>query len=312
MAPARHTVSGHDRCMPLPSKVVFNRADAAACDLSGPDLRRLVRRGDVVQLRRDAFCAANVHRELCALPCGELVLATLAAQSRIGARTWATGLTVPRLHRLALPLAAKDTIDLVAASGTTSPRRYRDLSVHVARVPEEDRDTKFKLDCVTLARAIVDIGRAHDLAAALIVGDDALRRSKVTRTELVEALDRCGRMPGIRAARLAVQHMSGERETPIESESWAFFVEEGIPLPVCQQWINGDRVDFLWRQARLVGEADGRVKYQSDDDADGDALWREKVRSERIEDDDYDVVRWTYADLRRRRASLKRRILRHL
>jgi very-short-patch-repair endonuclease len=65
-------------------------------------------------------------------------------------------------------------------------------------------------------------------------------------------------------------------------------------VPELQVWLGDDagtigRVDFLWRKAGVVGEADGRVKYTDS------ALWQEKLRQERLEDAGYGVLRWTWA-----------------
>lgn len=101
------------------------------------------------------------------------------------------------------------------------------------------------------------------------------------------------------------------RETPLESASFAYFVDHRVPLPRMQVVVterDGEfvaRVDFLWDADRLVGEADGRLKYQSADD-----LYREKRREKRREDAlralGYRVVRWGAADLRT--ADLARRL----
>ncbi len=85
----------------------------------------------------------------------------------------------------------------------------------------------------------------------------------------------------------------------MESESYAYFVEHRLPLPICQVSIQGrdgrflGRVDFLWEAVRLVGEADGRLKY-----ADADAVYAEKRREDEIRAEGYGFIRWGKADLR--------------
>lgn len=53
------------------------------------------------------------------------------------------------------------------------------------------------------------------------------------------------------------------------------------------------RVDFLWMDERLVGEADGMVKYDS-----REALFAEKRREDAIRGEGYRVIRWGATDLR--------------
>lgn len=56
------------------------------------------------------------------------------------------------------------------------------------------------------------------------------------------------------------------------------------------------RVDFLFREQRLIVEFDGKVKYEG---ADGrDALFREKRREDALRSLGYNVVRLTWRDLR--------------
>ncbi|MDP9444990.1 MAG: hypothetical protein M3P83_11830 [Actinomycetota bacterium] len=276
--------------------------------------RKMLRNGSLVRLRRGVYCTEPLYSAMQAYPVGPLILQVRAAQARLRAPSWATGLTSARLHGLVEPLEAASLLSLVAEPGTAAARRYDGLRLSTARVPVEDRTTVHGAACLALPRTLVDIARTQSLSTTLLIADDAVRKG-VQPSDLAAALRRAAGKPGIRGARVALSHVDGRRETPIESESFAFFVEAGLPLPEPQVWLGTDRVDFYWRAARLVGEADGKVKYSAElgvDDGDGDALWREKGRSDRLEDRGESVVRWTYADLRRRRHLLEARLRRHL
>lgn len=52
------------------------------------------------------------------------------------------------------------------------------------------------------------------------------------------------------------------------------------------------RVDFLWRQARLIAEADGRLKYANPDD-----LYAEKRHEDRLRAEGDDMIRFGWWDL---------------
>ena len=72
-------------------------------------------------------------------------------------------------------------------------------------------------------------------------------------------------------------------------------------LPECNRWVvgegrNGVRSDFVWLAYRVVGEADGRVKYTDPRDP-AEALVKEKARQLRIEELGFVVVRWTGAEV---------------
>ena len=122
------------------------------------------------------------------------------------------------------------------------------------------------------------------------------------------------RLAGIRRATRALSLANGRRESPLESRSFVFFDDVGLPSPEPQAWIEDEdgflvaRVDALWRDHRAIGECDGAVKY--DIDAAPTTLLAEKRRQERLEDLGYIVVRWDHADLTHHAAATKQRILR--
>lgn len=80
--------------------------------------------------------------------------------------------------------------------------------------------------------------------------------------------------------------------TPLESISRVGFHDYGLPQPILQALIGGlDSVDFLWHQWRVVGEADGLMKYTTPE-----ALRKEKLREEGITQLGFTVFRWTWRD----------------
>jgi hypothetical protein len=157
---------------------------------------------------------------------------------------------------------------------------------------------------------------------AVAAGDAALRLGLVPAA-LTLGLVAMERWPGVRAARRMVHFLDTRSESPGESVSRVRMHLDGLPAPELQQEIHGPdgrviaRVDFLWRERRLVGEFDGRVKYgrllrpgQSAEDV----LFEEKLREDRIRDEDYGVVRWTWPDLQERyllRDRIRRALERH-
>jgi very-short-patch-repair endonuclease len=54
------------------------------------------------------------------------------------------------------------------------------------------------------------------------------------------------------------------------------------------------RADFLWREHRVIGEADGMLKYTSIED-----VRAEKRREDALRQAGYVLVRWTAEELRR-------------
>ena len=63
---------------------------------------------------------------------------------------------------------------------------------------------------------------------------------------------------------------------------------------------EGELCDFCWKEQRTVGEFDGKIKYGrpiGPGEKPEDAVFREKIREDRIRDLGWEVVRWTWADL---------------
>jgi very-short-patch-repair endonuclease len=84
-------------------------------------------------------------------------------------------------------------------------------------------------------------------------------------------------------------------ESGLEVRSWLRFRRSALPIPRLQVWVRGAsgrfyRVDYLWD--RVIGEADGAVKYHRPQD-----LWEEKRRQEDLERAGFIVVRWTWAEI---------------
>ncbi len=148
-------------------------------------------------------------------------------------------------------------------------------------------------------RTWLDLARTAPLADALAMGDAALAQGRLDPGAVADLLLEWDGARGCRRARLALGLLDGLRETALESASFAYFVEHRLPLPSMQVVIRTPsgrflgRVDFLWEQARLVGEADGRLKYEQ-----GEALYAEKRREDEIRGLGYGFVRWGWSDLR--------------
>jgi hypothetical protein len=108
-------------------------------------------------------------------------------------------------------------------------------------------------------------------------------------------------MPGVATARAVAELADGRAESPLESLSRWRLHEAGVepPVPQVRIWIDTVewRVDFLWPECAVVGEADGRGKYRQAPDA----LWREKLRQRELERAGFAVVRYSSQDLGRAR-----------
>ncbi|HEY2044351.1 MAG TPA: hypothetical protein VGH11_16875 [Jatrophihabitans sp.] len=148
----------------------------------------------------------------------------------------------------------------------------------------------------SVARTVLDVSREHGLASGLVIADAAAHRGQLCRADLerVQATPR-GRGSAPHNRQL-IELLEPRTESPLETLSRLELRNFGpAPEPQVDLWSTDGRhlarVDFYWRELGLVGEADGRSKYDSEA-----ALWNEKLRQDRLTALGLVVIRWSWAD----------------
>jgi hypothetical protein len=144
-----------------------------------------------------------------------------------------------------------------------------------------------------------------DQDAALVVGDSALNRGIVTLPELTDVADDWLRYGGSRALRYRLSLLHPEAESPGETLSLSMFRRGGLPTPELQYRVDLPDgsvayADFAWPEHRVLGEFDGKGKYLRDlrpGEEPGEAVFREKLREDRLRDLGWVVVRLVWSDL---------------
>ncbi len=198
------------------------------------------------------------------------------------------------VHGLPTVSRPPDVVHLISDAGRSGIR----AGVSVHRLPlAMDEVITSDVPVTTPLRTWLDVTRFGSLPDSLAIGDAAVRRGLTTVLEIQQRVDGLdGR--GCRMARLAATLVDGRRESPLESWSAVCFHRWQLPAPQPQVVIrDGDgrfvaRVDFLWEDAKVIGEADGVLKYD-----DRQALVDEKRREDRLRELGFRVVRWGWADL---------------
>lgn len=114
----------------------------------------------------------------------------------------------------------------------------------------------------------IDLARTGGLVPGVVAMDWMLHESRVEQAGLEEAVERLPRRArGRAAARTAVRLADGLSESPGESLSRVRMWQAGLPRPDRQATFapggRERRVDFLWPEAAVFGEHDGRVKYSA-------------------------------------------------
>jgi hypothetical protein len=264
--------------------------------LTTEELTRLQRSGDLTRIRRGAYShdpgrelrREDRHRRM--------VLAT--APLLLDGSVVSHG-SAAVLHRLPVWAPAIDKVH-VTCSRSGQGKRRGIVHVHGAPLAATDLAVVDGVVVTSLARTVLDLSRTRPLEQAVAAGD-AARRLGLSAATLGLGLLGMERWPGVRAARRAVDFLDARSESVGESVSRVRMHLDGLPAPELQVEIIGPaeqviaRVDFLWREQGVAGEFDGKVKYgrllkpgQSVEEV----VFDEKVREDRIRDEDLGVVRW--------------------
>ena len=281
------------------------RADLAAIGVSDEMIRTQLSGGTLLRLRRGVFVAASSPP---VTPRDQHLLRAYAEQAANPAAVLS--------HRTAALVWGLPTPDFATwwegPPHVTFPAvgRYRSSTGgvvrHVAALP---RTHVVHLDgrpVTSLARTAADLSHGLPVPAALVVLDAAARLLVGTLVESpdrrdfldprivssVRGLLRDGCASGRKALPEPVLDLVEPcRESPAESLSAGYFHVAGLPRPECQASIRTRHgevfADFLWREARVIGECDGAMKYEN-----RASIVAEKEREQDLLDVDYRVVRW--------------------
>lgn len=284
---------------------LLHRRDALARGYTDAELRTLCRNGGLRRLRPGVYLDLDVHRSL--EPAQRHREAIRATLPRVSADAVVSHQSAAVLHRLPLWKIPLDRVH-VTRDLPAGGRRTRHLHSHCAPLPERDVVVVDGLRATSLARTVADVCRTVPFEPAVVVGDGALHTGRLQHHDIAHALSYAERRPGHPAALRAIGFLDGRSESVGESRSRVVLTELGVPAPLLQtSLLDPDdlllgRVDFLFLDAAVVGEFDGKVKYGKylrDGQDPGDAVFAEKQREDRIRDAGWEVARWTWRDLDR-------------
>lgn len=195
--------------------------------------------------------------------------------------------------------------------GTRSyPLRYRLTTAMDPVVQGEFR-------CTGPIQTALDVMVSGKLSESLVVADGLARRLRQegvmpagTSLMAVAGISECIAAQQSAAARRRAEHVAGLAsplaESVGESYSRAAFEFLGFEQPELQHPLRDEdgfigRTDCWWPESRVVGEFDGKAKYvdagiRGDISAE-EAVYREKLREDRIRRLGFGFVRWSWADL---------------
>lgn len=275
----------------------FTRAQSIEAGHEPAAIRRLLRRGEWVQLRRGVYVLAWVLAEAGDDPQRRHALDVAGLLLALGSDAVAAGTSAARI--LGLETLQELPCELVVVTGDPRVRGERrdGYVVRAADLPRHHRSARFGVPITSAARTVTDLARKWPLRDAVVLADSALRLGRTSIVELDEVLAYCAGWPGIDSAQCAVALADPRAESVLESISRVAMHDEGVPTPRSQVVIGGARVDFLWDDLAVIGEADGLGKYAADGrQSTRDIVRAEKRREELLADAGYEIVRWGWED----------------
>jgi very-short-patch-repair endonuclease len=272
---------------------VFGYTEALAAGYTAGEIRARLANGTWVRLRRGQYAVAESHAALNAgeqhtLACRTAVRAL--EQPAVVSHESAAALLGLDLHPVLQPQLS--TVQVTMLGGAVA-RRHPQVFAH--RIPldaDEWSTPDHGVPVTSAARTALDLAAVRPLAQSIVTADSALRLGRATKEELLEFALRRRRRGKARMMR-TVSSADGRSESAGESVSRIALLGQGVPTPVLQYVVGDFRSDFAWPQYRTLGEFDGRLKY-----TDPDVLWAEKLREDALREAGWELVRWTWAQIR--------------
>lgn len=205
------------------------------------------------------------------------------------------------LHRLPLRQLAHGVVHLTREDGGHGHLRAG-VRLHRAPLPPADVTEIDGIPVTTLERTVADLARIEPFEWGVAAADAALRNGADLRL-LTEFGDQALRRPGGRRLMQVLSFADGRAESAAESLSRVSIDRAGLPAPILQfevrdAWGHVVAVcDFGWPQWRVVGEMDGRMKYEGSEGQDpAEVILKEKNRQERIRGCGWWLTRWGWTE----------------
>jgi len=277
---------------------IATTAQWAAQGVSEARLRRLVRTGDLVCVRRGVHAKADALASAAGDPARTHAFCVAAALLPGSALASASHASAAILHGLdVLEQPPENQVMLTRPPYVRGSRASsKGVTVHVAVLPRAHLIKRYGLPVTSVARTVVDLARTSPFLAGVVVADSALHARKTTHSELVSVVAACSNWPGAERARHVIAFSDHRSESVLESCARVTFDDYGLPAPDLQVEIGEERfmarVDFYWPGHMTIAEADGMVKY-----ADPSRAVAQLARDEMLRGLGFKVVHFTWRQL---------------
>ncbi|MFI7481073.1 type IV toxin-antitoxin system AbiEi family antitoxin domain-containing protein [Kocuria sp. M1R5S2] len=273
--------------------------------LSDHDIRRRVRRGQLLRVRPGLFADDHQYRAL-----------DPSARQLLHHRALDLAATVPPVFCLASAalvhgmgvLRLPPRLHTVSPPGQGTHNGYASVVRHQAELPEPDVVVVHGLRATSPERTLLDCARLLPFTDAVVLVDQAGAYG-LTRDQLEERLAEWAGRRGVRRARSVLEAMDSRSESVGETLTRLLLSGSRLPAPELQWTIVGRtgtyRADFAWPDHWLVLEFDGESKYAT---CTADVIRNERRREVEIQELGWTVLRVGWNDVVRRPAETLARV----
>jgi hypothetical protein len=296
----------------------FTRTDALAQGMDDRSIRRVITTRAWHRIRNGAYTMTDLWPDD---PLLQHVIRSRAAMAKLGDAVVLSHTSGAVLHGLSLWEPDLSAVHVTRLDGSAGHREAGVIHHEGLTLPG-DMMIRAGIPVMNPARAALEAASLCNTEGAVVVLDSALHLGLTSADELASTYALMQSWPGFRRLQVAVRLADGRAESVGESRSRYLFYLQHLPAPELQFVVRnnfGDVVgtcDFGWPEHRLLGEFDGRVKYERylrPGEKPGDAVFREKRREDLLcEVTGWRMVRLVWADLydAPRTAARIRRLLR--
>jgi very-short-patch-repair endonuclease len=285
---------------------VFRRGQLAEWRVGDAELRALARRGCLRRLRHGIYVTGDLWGKALLDPPLQHRIELRAAIISLGLPAYAFAESAALLHGLPLPFRAPRVLNLVRDLRRDS-RSLKRPSAHPITLPGAAvtshgltvRDTTEAdgIPSVSLALAAISCSASLSGDWPTVVLDAALWRSPDLGPTLHEVLEDWPQLRGRATVVEALRAARSGAQTALETVSRVRLMRRGLPEPLLQHRFDDAAgligyADMFWPNLRVIGEADGQLKYESQE-----VLWAEKQREDRLRAKGFAVVRWGWAEI---------------
>lgn len=284
---------------------VFRRTDLASWNIDPQLPRMFVRRHWWVRLKHGVYCDAEIFNVAKVNHSVRHQLHTALAVAGFTVPTHAFGVSAAMLHNLSVP----DHVQAWPAEVNRPPlAETRDRSKSLPGLPQGMRVTAYTIRATNLvemngvpsaSRSLAAVSLASELNDfwALSVLDSAAWQRPDLLIEFQEILECWSNLRGAGMLKKIIPLSRPGAQTPLESISRIQLLWQHLPEPELQHPFHDRKgligyADMYWPALKVIGEADGMLKYQNRED-----LLQEKLREDRLRALGLEVVRWTWDEI---------------